>query len=1516
VYTKSVFTDELLFFRRRGHSEYESKPQGGMCRDVRLETNPALEVVRENLGVQRLETDPTLQVVRENLGVQQSSQVTCQEGQLQSKSKTLDQHHKSDKENEETSTDIPKDKPRSLECKYTDVRLESNTHMEVVREITSEKLRQAKLESRSDVGHSRSSRLKYTDVRLETNPNLEVVRENAADKSRSPPLKFTDFRLKSNTDILVVPENTSGKTECNKNNKSESITLTCGQNKLDLEKKKESLKDTRGGNSERDLRETESDNGKIEQIMEQSELNKDNNKSKPEIENNELRLEKCDYDLKSEKVTQKSEMVNIVRMTDPRKVNIVRMTDPRKDDDKQDYKQNVDRSQPENTNLDRSQSENTNLDERNSVKDKSDLESKEFSKVGTYLNYCEALKASVKSESGTEICESALEKELDKNTIRKEVSNSLNSLLILVESEISKTFDNNGNPISNTDSDELPSDGCKNGSTKADVKPEDLDKAAKETQDVGSELSGNKMTENVIASIISQVEVKKEGDGFIVNTELKDDAELKNNMTNNKTDIQSELSNKTDIQSESSNETDICLESIKSQYVSALDLVHAQISAEVREGDNTKTVVLEKNYDDENQVFSVDVDKNHKMTVENLENAREQEVKKPVEIFKNKDYQLDVDISRKTKENDKNSKQFSDKSESANEQDCNGGRISLDENLNGLKNSTHGRDKLHEIEIFTGLKDEAQEENVDLYEGETEKRESNVNTCAVNTTSGLTQSLQSIVTDITVLETQTKLEDLIKDSDFLREEFSDTRSTTEKLKGSVHTKCCDEESLPLLTQSVQSIVNVVSTIHAQKNLEKFAEDSNNIVEKLQEPKNVSENFPTKTDIGLETEAAMSEPTRSVQSIVNQFEDLVTNVDELLNERSEKVNESQESEVETIKVSAELHQKTEAEVETIQMSAKVHQTTKAELETIQVSAEVHQTTKAEVETTQVSAEVPQTTEAEVETIQVFAEVPQTTEVEVETIQVSAEVHQTTEVEVETIQVSAEVHQTTESEESLNAPDISKCKICDTNLPAAMVTLTDSVYSMVKDMETVDTQNKLESMVKDGQIHKATEDIKTEQNDNESTMISHTAQSDDVQMPSGLSMVEIIGASNSLITADDKQHELMQTDIKSIEKGLKDLITEMTANEKCVDDFTKTSSLESESSANRLSPLTTTGNGHHIMVRSCEFLPKQGEQLSKSDSLENLSVKSDDGGQSKSKPQRKQNGSRIQQSKKHYSPARSNDSQSKPSFKDRNWHYPSTPGRSSNSRHDGCKQPTPGRYDRSFYNSPRHYGQQDSYSSRRGSNYSERYEPGYRGRETYSNIPRIQRQYGSNNTPDKPKHIDSHKTVDSSSKYLHRGSLSEKRSDGKATGKSSTVDKHGKTGKTENPIKLEVDKPVMGNSDKAKPKRESCDLSSEVNVKLNETRPKKSSDKVLSHSSENIVGKMEATETVASNKVGDVAENTSLSAESLNGNVCLPEKGSDKPECSQKEDAVMKNNGSALPSKQKQKKKRKSNAKYKW
>jgi hypothetical protein len=55
------------------------------------------------------------------------------------------------------------------------------------------------------------------------------------------------------------------------------------------------------------------------------------------------------------------------------------------------------------------------------------------------------------------------------------------------------------------------------------------------------------MTENVNASIISQVEVKKEGDGFIVNTELKDDAELKNNMTNNKTDIQSELSNKTDI---------------------------------------------------------------------------------------------------------------------------------------------------------------------------------------------------------------------------------------------------------------------------------------------------------------------------------------------------------------------------------------------------------------------------------------------------------------------------------------------------------------------------------------------------------------------------------------------------------------------------------------------------------------------------------------------------------------------------------------------------------------------------------------------------------------------------------------------------------------------------------------------------------------------------------------------------------------------------------------------------------
>jgi hypothetical protein len=34
------------------------------------------------------------------------------------------------------------------------------------------------------------------------------------------------------------------------------------------------------------------------------------------------------------------------------------------------------------------------------------------------------------------------------------------------------------------------------------------------------------------------------------------------------------------------------------------------------------------------------------MTVENLENAREQEVKKPVKICKNKDDQLDVDISR------------------------------------------------------------------------------------------------------------------------------------------------------------------------------------------------------------------------------------------------------------------------------------------------------------------------------------------------------------------------------------------------------------------------------------------------------------------------------------------------------------------------------------------------------------------------------------------------------------------------------------------------------------------------------------------------------------------------------------------------------------------------------------------------------------------------------------------------------------------------------------------------------
>ncbi|CAC5363115.1 unnamed protein product [Mytilus coruscus] len=175
--------------RKGGYSEYD-RPAGGMCRDVRLETDPSLQVVRENVGsktsIEKVANVETGQLLTENMK---------QEADMKSDNKNADSSQRS------------LDSSRSSQMKYSDVRLETNPNLMVVRENAGSRSKEQKKKT------DQSSKMKYSDVRLENNPNLTVVRENAADKSRSSRLKYTDVRLETNPNLTIVRENAGGKTK-------------------------------------------------------------------------------------------------------------------------------------------------------------------------------------------------------------------------------------------------------------------------------------------------------------------------------------------------------------------------------------------------------------------------------------------------------------------------------------------------------------------------------------------------------------------------------------------------------------------------------------------------------------------------------------------------------------------------------------------------------------------------------------------------------------------------------------------------------------------------------------------------------------------------------------------------------------------------------------------------------------------------------------------------------------------------------------------------------------------------------------------------------------------------------------------------------------------------------------------------------------------------------------------------------------------------------------------------------
>ncbi|CAG2232388.1 unnamed protein product [Mytilus edulis] len=182
--------------RKSGHSEYD-RPAGGMCRDVRLETDPSLQVVRENIGSKS--------------SIEKVAHVGTSQKLTENTKKELDM--KSDK-NADSSQRLS-DSSRSSRMKYSDVRLETNPNMMVVRENAGSRSKDQKEKT------DRSLRMKYSDVRLETNPNLMVVRENAGSKSknqkemtdRSLKMKYSDVRLETNPNLNVVRENAGSRSK-------------------------------------------------------------------------------------------------------------------------------------------------------------------------------------------------------------------------------------------------------------------------------------------------------------------------------------------------------------------------------------------------------------------------------------------------------------------------------------------------------------------------------------------------------------------------------------------------------------------------------------------------------------------------------------------------------------------------------------------------------------------------------------------------------------------------------------------------------------------------------------------------------------------------------------------------------------------------------------------------------------------------------------------------------------------------------------------------------------------------------------------------------------------------------------------------------------------------------------------------------------------------------------------------------------------------------------------------------
>ncbi|XP_063404169.1 titin homolog isoform X2 [Mytilus trossulus] len=1126
--------------RKNGHSEYD-RPAGGMCRDVRLETDPSLQVVRENIGSKslnekvthvetgqkltentkkesdmksdnknadssqrssdssrssrmkysdvRLETNPNMMVVRENAGSRSKDQKEKTDRSLKMKYSDVRLETNPNmmvvRENAGSRSKDLKEVPnRSSKMKYSDVRLETDPNLNVVRENAGSRSKDQK-----EVPN-RSSKIKYSDVRLETNPNLNVVRENAGDRSRSSRLKYTDVRLETNPNLTTVRENAGGKTKMlekesvkdnQTNEESQQINST---NITDAEVKAEQG-------------ENQNDNVDIMHAHDQIQNNStDSSKASSETRKIELESEKVPTELENESATKEGDD------TEKRQALLICNGDFRKP-----------------------------------------------SKVETLLNYSEAVKS---AENKTEKYD--LKPDESDTDVKNEVSGALTSLLALVETEITKKFDDNGNPITDNQGETLSEKVTTVYDQQGENHDRETNKRNRMIEAKTTDIQGETIT------IISEVNVKTEGEGFVVKTKIHESVK-------SETGIKSETSDTLDQNKESKvTKEPVGQENDKQSYAAALGLVQSEESLPSLAQSGETLAQSGESLPLPTQSVTLD-----EIKLENQQKIEEL-----------------ADIS------------------CASEQ------------------------KLESTENLTSVKTQSE---------------------TVETSSSLTQSVITLVNEVRESSVHKQVETLAKE---VQNEIPAEMPAIGLVKIDEKDKTTDEKetiekkSLPLtLTDSIFSLVQETRVENTQEKLESLVKGMGKTRE---------------TD---EAGIIICEDTLTVQADYKiQFESKET--------KSDKVEDTKTKVV---------------------ISKAADDTKASEGHTKSMMDETNKTDQNKV-----TSDVVKTIENVRKTLMDITKTVEDDRITIEDI------------------TKTVTHETLKTPETIKTGNVR-------TVQQEYKTMADVIESME------DVKNTLKDITKTVEDDtKTIADLtKTVQDDIEKEA-DNTAMIDNTKTE-GLEAKPTI--EDTSISTENIESEVIQTDIKTIEKGLKDLITEMAAKEKiCTDDDAvqldysnlPTNSNEIGEQVRRLSPLGMAGSLSPTMVRSCEFLSKDGN-LSEADSLENLSVKSDGGSRSNSKSQRKTVGSRIQQPKSY---SRSHETPDKSSFKERNWHGTSTPGRYGNSRHDSCKQPVHGWYDHS-HGSPRHYGQYHSYA--------ESHDKSNRGRGSYGNTPRGSYRKQNYNTPDR-------------------------------------------------------------------------------------------------------------------------------------------------------------------------------------